>query len=141
MIEQQLAEFFRADDAIRDRVAVRIYPGRAPQGVQGEVIILTEITSTPTYTIDLEAGVHEKIVQVDCYAATAKAAYELSELIRTRLSGYRGDIGTTTPAYAESCRIISSGQETEQPSDASDRWIHRRRFDFALFVQASVPSF
>lgn len=141
MIEHQLAEFFWADDDINNRTGERIYPMRAPQGVRGELIILQEITNTPAYTLQREAGVHDKIVQIDCYAATPRAAESLAELVRMRLSGFRGEIGTTTPVDVESCRIISSGPETERPRDDSDNWIHRYRMDFAMWVQATIPTF
>ena len=141
MIEHQLAEFFTADAAILARTAERIFPGRAIHGTRGEVIVIQDITGQPIYTIDLEAGIADKVVQVDCYSSSPRAAYTLAELVRDRLSGYRGTIGTTTPVLAQSCRIISSGQEVDQPTDSSDRWIHRYRLDFALFVATSIPTF
>jgi len=141
MIEHQLVEYLRDDAYIRDRVSGRIYPGKALQGTRGEVLIIREITSNPIYTIDLEAGIHDKVIQIDCYAASPRSAFTLSERVRDVLSGYRGTVGTTDPVYIQSCRIISSGQDTEQPSDKSDRWFNRYRFDFALFVDATIPTF
>lgn len=140
MIEQLLADFLHDDADIRDRVGARIFPGRAVRGTKGETIIIQEITGIPTYTLDLEAGIAEEFVQVDCYAASPRSAYTLKELVRDRVSGYRGTIGNTDPAYVESVRIVGGGQEDERPTDSSDQWIHRYRLDLALFVTTSIPS-
>jgi len=141
MIEHQLTEFLRDDTDIRDRVSGRIYPGRALQGTRGEMLIVRQISRIPTYTIDLEAGVDDQIIQIDCYAASPRSAFTIAELVRTALSGYRGNVGTTTPVRIQSCRIISAGQQTERPSDKSDRWIHRYQMDFAMFVTSTIPTF
>lgn len=141
MIEHQLKEYFADSDAIRDRVGSRIYPGRALQGIKGETLIIQEITSQPVYDLTNEAGQHDKSVQVDCYAATPRSAASLAELVRNRLSGYRGTIGTTNPITVQSCRITSAGQETESPADSSDKWTHRYRLDFAFFSTATIPTF
>lgn len=141
MIELAISEYFATQTGITDRVGTRIYPGRAPRSTTGETIILQEIVSQPVYGIDLECGQHDKLIQIDCYAISPRNAYTLAETVRTAMSGYQGTIGTTSPIAVQSCRILSSGQETEQPADSSDQWIHRYRMDFALFAAASIPSF
>lgn len=141
MIEHQLAEYLWADEEITNRVEHRIYPGHAPVGVLGELIVIREINRNPEYTIDLEAGIHDLIVQVDCYAAGPKSAYNLAELVRLRLSGYRGTIGREDPANIESARIINARQVQERPADNSDKWTHRYQMDFAMFVHTTIPTF
>ena len=140
MIEQHIRDFLRDDADITDRVAHRIAPGRLRQGELGEAIIVQEISNVPTYSTIGEVGIHDKVVQITSYAASPKAAYTLAELVRNRLSGYRGSIGDGDASTVQSCRIISAGADEERPEDASDRWIHKYRQDFALFENASIPT-
>lgn len=140
MIEQHLRDFLRDDDDITDRVEHRIRAGNALESDHGELIIITEISNVPQYTLIGEAGKHDKVVQVVAYSATPGAAFSLAELVRNRLSGYRGVIGDGDASSVESCRIISGGAGQDQPRDKSDRWIYSYRYDFAMFEDVSIPT-
>lgn len=141
MIELQLKEHFLDSDAIRDRTGPRIRSGHAEPEDRGEAIVLQEISNTPEYHLAGEAGIGEIVVQIDCYSSTPRHAYTLGQLVRNRISGYRGIIGKTDPQLMQSCRLISSGQEQEEPQDASRDWTHRYRQDFALFMSSTIPTF
>lgn len=141
MIELKLKEFLQDSDAIRNRVGSRFGAGYLKQGLRGDSIVLQEISSTPAHHLQGEAGIEEKVVQVDCYSDTPRKAESLAQLVRNRLSGYRGSIGKTDPQHCQSFRIISSGQEFEEPEDSSDNWTHRYRMDFSFYINAPIPTF
>ena len=140
MIEEHIRDFLRDDADITDRVGPNIWDGHAPGYVKGEMLIVSTITSTPVYTIDGEAGKAEHVVQIMAFAARAKAAFTLSELVRNRLSGYRGAIGDDDASSVERCEIVSGGAGEVAPEDKSDNWTFTYRNDYALFETTTIPT-
>ena len=142
MIEQDIRDFLRDVSAITDRVSTRIYPSRVPIGVDGESIVLREISAQPAaYKVAAgEVGLHEKRCQVDCYAASPKAAFTLSELVRDSISGYRSTIGDAGTTQVEAIQIEFASSSIEEPERSSDVWIHRYQITLSMFVSATVPS-
>jgi hypothetical protein len=129
--------------AILDAFSDRIYPEKIPQGRQDAypAIVINDLSNDPEYTLNGEAGLHTTHVQVDVWTdgTGGKAkANELGELIRNRLSGYRGQFGTGV--YGTS-RMIRNDTVAAPPIDGSDN--HRRRvsMDFEIIHSADVPTF
>ena len=140
MIENHIRDFLRDDVDITNRVAANIWPGRALEFVKGEMLIVSAITSIPVYGLDGEVGKWEHVVQIMAYAATPRAAFTLSELVRNRLSGYRGNIGDDDASFVEKCEIVSGGAGEVAPEDGSDNWTFTHRLDFSLFETTSIPT-
>lgn len=137
MIERDLRTHFLGSTSIADVVESRIYGSRAPQGVRGPLIVLRSVSSDRSYHLQNEAGVKESVVQVDCYDATARKAEELSELVRNRLSGYRGAAGDVT---IQAATILSEHAYRESPKDRSDQWVFRYSVDYSITHTQSVPT-
>lgn len=139
MIERAVKDFLLDSATVRDRVAGRIFHSRAPQGIKGELIVIRTINMEPVYTIQNEAGLEAHITQIDCYSDTPYKADTLGDLVRNRLSGYRGTIGNDA-VLIEATEIINARSLEDQPEDSSDRWIFRHSADYRFYASKAIPT-
>lgn len=135
-------DHLRGSTAIVDAFSDRIYPELIPQHVRDwqEAMVVNEISTVPEMYLGGEVGRHTSIIQVDVWTdgqGGRKRANDLGELVRNRLSGYRGQFGTGCFGVAE---MIRSDTLASDPLPGSD--IHRRRvsMDFRVGHTADVPT-
>lgn len=146
MIEKIVREYLLADDDVRNIVDSRIYVGYVPGGVSGAVIVLRKINTDRSYHLTNEVGARADVLQVDCYDETGTKAYQLSEIVRNRLSGVATanasymENGAYTVGYIHYAIIINERELVEEPENASDRWTHRYSVDYEIGVSQSVPT-
>lgn len=145
---KDIADHLSASVSIRDAVGDRIYPDIAPQPVRAgqavelyPLIIISDLTNTPEYSLAGESGTHSSMIQVDVWTDGTGGKHrsnEIGELVRNRLSGYRGRFGTGCYGTA---RMIRNNSVAAPPVDGSDT--HRRRvsMDFEITHSASAPTF
>lgn len=137
--------------AIRNEISDRIFPDRIPQRLyddQGRprdtafpCIVLTEISGVPEYTLAGEAGVHMSTIQVDVYTRKGpQETKDIAELVRNRLSGYRGTLGTDG-CHARNCMLVRNDTSTTPPADGSENYLRRASMGFRITHSADVPSF
>jgi len=138
MIEKDIKKHLHASSNIRNVVGNRIFAGRAGQTARGALLIVRNITSERFYSLSSEVAAKSSVLQVDCYEDSAVKAYDLSELVRNRLSGYRGTAGD---AEIHDTQIVSERAYTEKPENKSDRWVFAYSFDFAILHDSTVPTF
>jgi hypothetical protein len=127
--------------AIVDAFSDRMFTENAPQGAGYPRLHLNDVSSDPEMYLGGEAGEHTTVVQIDVWTdgSGGKArANELGEMVRNRLSGYRGQFGTGVYGTA---RMIRNNSVAAPPIPGSDQ--HRRRYsmDFEVRHSASVPTF
>jgi hypothetical protein len=128
---------------IVDAFSNRIFSETIPQNISPAypAIVINELSNSPEYYLGGESGKHSTTLQIDLWTdgtgGIAKTN-ELSELIRNRMSGYRGQFGSG--AYGTS-RLISNNSAALPPTDSSDD--HRRRvsMDFEFIHTADAPTF
>lgn len=137
MIEADLKTFLLDSDSIRDVVGNRVFAGKAPKSSRGAVLIVRNTSPDHFYTLTNEANALRAMVQIDCYDETPTKADALGELVRNRLSGYRGTAGGAT---IQGATIARDNAFRESPENSSDKWIHRRSFDFSIFYAQTVPT-
>jgi hypothetical protein len=153
VIYQLLYDLMHGSAAIENRVATRIYPENAPHmdpqsplSQRGACIIIRLITGQPEYSLTAETDCAHTIVQIDCYDSDPRKANSLFELVRNRLSGYRGtvsvldDDGEAQSIDVREMTFNRTGQTSEEPRDASDRWTRRRWAELEVFHSQSVPT-
>lgn len=145
---KDIADHLRGSTAIVDAVENRIYPDVIPQEERNSggnrmalfpCIVLQIVSGQPEYALRGEAGVHQTTVQVDVWTDGDRGSYhanELSELVRNRLSGYRGTFGSGCRGTA---RLVRSNSLPVEPVDASDQFRRRVSMDFDLIHTAAVP--
>src|SRR5574343_1201324 len=124
-IRDQLA----ASTAVLDAFSDRIFPDAIPQEVRDSdggrrtlypAIVLNEISAQPEFDLGGESGVHATQLQLDIYtdgSGGRQRANELGELVRNRLSGYRGQFGS---GCRGTCRLLRQAVTSDEPRDASD---------------------
>lgn len=125
---------------IVNEFASRVYDDMAPQGAAYPFVLLSDISNQPEYALDGEAGTHTTQVQIDVWTDGTGGrgkAKELGELIRNRLSGYRGQFGEGEYGTA---RQIRYNAVAAPPLEGSH--IHRRRIsmDYEFIHSADVPT-
>lgn len=127
--------------AIANEVADRVYADIAPQRTEYPYILLGEVSALPEYHLGGEVGTHTTQVQVDVWTdgtGGRQKANEIGELVRNRLSGYRGQFGTGV--YGTS-HMTTSHASSEPPPEGSDQHRQRVTMQFELIHSADVPTF
>lgn len=133
---------------IADAVGERIYPDAIPQesrdstGVRRTLfpaIVLTELSGDIAYSLAGEAGRHTTQVQLDIYtdgAGGRQSANTLSELVRNRVSGYRGQFGTG--CYGTGY-VLRPATNIQVPTDAGEHARYRVSLDLEIHHTADRP--
>lgn len=126
---------------IYDAFGDRIYPDGLPQDVRyTEAIVISDLSNEPEYYLGGESGTHTSIVQVDVWTDGTNGrarANALGELVRNRLSGYRGQFGG---GCFGTSRMIRNNTVSERPFDGSDTRRWRVSMDFEIIHTAAVPT-
>lgn len=78
----------------RQQGGSRIFPVKIPQGVKAASIVYTRISGAGIYHMGGESGLSMPRYQIDAWAPTGDAATALANLIKDRISGYRGVMGS-----------------------------------------------
>lgn len=137
---RDIADHLKGSTAILDDVGTNIFPDVIPQQQSWDkAIVLSEISQRPEYYMGGEAGEHTTQIQVDYYTKGTNGRYTAnigSELIRNRLSGYRGTFGTGCRGTA---RLLSCVPQANEPTDATDTWRFRVTMDFEILHTAATP--
>lgn len=149
---RDIRDHLDGSQAIRNEVSNRIFPDRIPQKLRDDsgnvlpsafpCIVIGEISGVPEYTLAGEAGVHMSTVQVDVWTDGRKGPQEtkdIAELVRNRLSGYRGTLGTGV--HARNCMLVRNDTSTVAPADGSENYPRRASMDFRITHSADVPTF
>lgn len=128
---------------VHDAFGEHIYDTRIPQKVAyTSALVITIVSQQPEYYLGGEVGTHISQVQIDIWSdgkRSAAGANLLAELVRNRLSGYRGELGEG--CFCNHARIIRYDSTAPEPVDGSN--VHRRRvsMDFEIIHTADVPTF
>jgi hypothetical protein len=126
---------------ITDYVSNRIFSGHIPQGVTETCIVLTKVDANHEYSLANEISPTQFIYQLDIYdsGAAGRANVDaVAELIRLRLSGYRGQLNDDV--YCHVATISRDNDLDIPPGDSSDQWTARTSFDISLFLNTTEPT-
>ena len=141
-IAKDIADQLKTSTSIYDDVAPHIYLDTIPQGVDWEkAIVVSEVSAEPAYYLAGEAGTHTTVVQVQYWTdgtGGRTKANTGAELIRNRLSGYRGQFGTGVRGTS---RLISTTPLLPPPIDGSDNRRRGVNLDFEIIHRAAAPDF
>lgn len=90
-----LRAFLLADATLSSAVGgARIYPGKLPQGMLSASIVYTMISDAGDYHNEGPSTLAGPRYQIDAWAPTLDAATALANLIKNRIDGYRGLMGS-----------------------------------------------
>lgn len=93
-IRPAFSEFLLAGSAIAASVETRVYPIVLKQGVSGDSIVYQRISEVGDHHSQGASGLARVRMQVDSWSATRNGAAALGLVVKERLDGYRGTMGT-----------------------------------------------
>jgi len=93
-IRPALRAFLLADAGIAAIVGTRVYPIKIPQGVKVASIVYFRVSGPGDYSMDGPSGLARHRLQLDSWAPTADAATALANLVKDRIDGYSGVMGS-----------------------------------------------
>lgn len=113
-----LRAFLLADSGISTAVgATRIHPMLLPQGQITDSIVYTRISAVGELHSDGPDGLGRPRMQIDCWSQTANGAAALALLVKNRLEGYRGIMGSGGAAITVQ-GVIPDNEREGYDSDA-----------------------
>lgn len=127
---------------IANAITDRAFAGHIPQGVTGTSIVLNQINSNHEYSLTGQIGIIAYTYQIDVYddgGTPLKTVQEVGELVRNRLSGYRGQLNDDV--FCHGAFIEGDSESEDRPIDSSSNWKTRESFDVELHLTAAVPTF
>lgn len=89
-----LREFLLASAPIAAVVMARVFPERMPQNTRATSIVYQRISGAFSYTTAGPSGLVGPRYQIDAWAVSGDDALALANLIKERIDGYRGLMGT-----------------------------------------------
>ena len=137
-------DWLLASDNVTNQVANRCYPdGLVPQGESRDRIVLTEISFAPDMYLGGESGYGETVLQIDFWTdgQNKRAQAKLGgEVIRNRLSGYRGPLNDSMTAAC--CELVRGPEVVAMsPTDGSASQRFRCSSDYRIRHTTTVPDF
>lgn len=137
-IESGIYSFLTGSAAIAVIVGDRVYPMLIEQGVDYPAITYQEISNSPEHSQDGYSGITYTRVQINCWSITAIGARNLREVVRMRMDGYAGAMGTIV---VQSCFWVGGHDIYEpQPGMEQDRRFGKS-MDFMVCHVEVAPTF
>ncbi len=93
-IRPALREFLLGDSGIAAVVVARVYPVVLPQGVKLASVVYTKISGFGDYKMQGPTGLAHPRYQLGAWAPTFDAATALANLVKDRIDGYSGPMGS-----------------------------------------------
>lgn len=123
------------------KIGDRVYSNRAPRGTASPYILLGLVGGNPYYTLSGEAEVAQPTIEVACWATDPGGAYaanEVADLVRSKISGWRGEWGDT---FVCDCSLESEPFDlVDEPPDGSDNWIHGVTQTYRVTHRRAAPT-
>jgi hypothetical protein len=127
-IRPALRTFLLADPAISAAVGgERIYPTVLKQGQQEPSIVYNRVSNVGDYTTRAPSGLTRPRFQIDAWAKTPDQAEALADLVKDRLDGFAGMMG--------SIRVQGVFFETERDDYAADINMFRTSRDYYIHFE------
>ncbi len=115
-IDEVLYTHLSTDSSITDVVSTRIHNGAREQGGALPAISFSEISGESEQDVTgASVGLGKTLFQIDCYAATSKAASALRELVRLSLQGHAAGSLMAGGLYVYGCWVegMSGGYDPD----------------------------
>ncbi len=121
-----------ADPAAGGATNVRVYPNKAPQGVDRPYVVCRRISGAPVLTYAGPTSLGGRRVQVDCYGDSYADADAMSLAVMAALNGFAGKVGST-PIDVRGALLEDIGDDYEQPVHSDEAGIHRVSMEFLVW--------
>jgi hypothetical protein len=123
-----MRSFVLADTAIAAVIGTRYYPEEIDPGERRPSIVYTLIYDATDYTYGGASGLIAATWQFVAYATDRDTAFDLANLIKNRLSGFRGNMVGQTVTIAVRGVFAGSGQTGREP----DTGFYSMRRDYRI---------
>lgn len=128
-IRPALRSFLLSYSPISDVVGARLFPIKLPQGTTADSIVYNRISGAGDYHLQGLSGFANNRIQIDAWAPTADKATALADLIRDRIDGYRGEMGTDSPPSITVHGVFMADQREDYDEEAK---LHRMSRDYFI---------
>lgn len=128
-MEEAIIAILLADAGVAGQIDTRVYPGRAPQGVQASYVLVRSVTRVPDYTMGGPSGYEERRFQIDVYAETYSKTKLTARAVVAALSGFSGVQGAVTIQA-----IFLDGERDLPITDEDDDVYNRFRTSLDFFI-------
>lgn len=127
-IRPALRTFLLADASISTAVGgARVYPVVLPQGQRLASIVYNRISGEGFHHMQGASRLAKLRMQIDAYAPQADDASALADLIKERIDGYRGAMGSVT--------VQGVFYDTERDDYQPDVDLHRASRDYLIVYE------
>jgi hypothetical protein len=129
-----LRAYLLADSGISALVGgARIYAVHLPQGETQASIVFSRISGLGDHHMQGPSGLARPRLQIDCWAASIDAAFALSNMVKERIDGFRGDMpyGANSPQDLITVRGVFFDSEREDYDDTAK--LYRASCDYFIW--------
>ena len=95
-IEADLYTYLQTSSSLTSAIGVKLTPDHASQKSKLPYVIYERVSTDSPVHLGGATSRENTRVSFDCYATTRSSANSIADLIRDRLHGKRGTVGTTT---------------------------------------------
>lgn len=128
-IRPALRSFLLSYAPISSVVGSRVFPIKLPQATTADSIVYNRISGAGDYHLQGLSGFANNRFQIDAWAGTADRATALADLIRDRIDGYRGEMGTDSPPSITVHGVFMADQREDYDDEAK---LHRMSRDYFI---------
>ncbi|WP_211909160.1 tail completion protein gp17 [Tardiphaga alba] len=132
-IRPALRQFLLADIGIAAIVGARVYPLKIPQGINQASIVYTRMGGPGDYHMQGPSHLARPRIQIDAWALTGDASVALAGLIKDRIDGFSGVMGSGGDAVT--VQGVFQVDEREDYDNATK--LHRVGRDFIFWHDES----
>jgi len=128
IIEQAIHDELLATSGVTALVGEKIHYVKAPQDVVPPYIVLTKITSNPTYSHDGAVNLCESVIQISIFATTYNSVKLIAAQVKNVLNAYSGTMGGVSGVIVNSCfheneiDLYEEGQELYHLAEEYRLW-------------------
>lgn len=127
---EDLLNFIASSTAVSSLVSTRVHYSHLPETSQYPHIWFKTTTDNEELTMDGVGGLHEAFVDMECAAASESEAQALADVLKPRLHGYKGTMGSST---AQAIFVSDKDDEYIPFSNQSDDGVHVVAFTAQLW--------
>lgn len=136
-IRSDLRKYLSEQDTIIPVVASRIYPILRPQDDALPALTYTRMTGGHGHNLKQSSGWAIATFEIECLAETYAAADALAEIVRQKMQGFSGLMGTTK---VQSAILDDESDSIEAPEDDSDEVVFIITLYYRILHTESVPA-
>jgi hypothetical protein len=140
-VEIGLKTLLLASAPVAALIVDRFAPILQSQGTERPFIVYSRVVSDPQHHLGGFSGLSFSRFQLDLFADTAVALYNLREAVRNRLDGYKGTVAVGADSIVFQCiELVDEQSSGETPNDGTDEAPQRFRMDFRISALEPIPT-